>query len=101
MVAEGRLAFGSTLEFGGSELSRGAPPVHTRQARNPAAVETLRPRKGVWLDRDLNQFLKGECAMHFSYRGSPPGAGGWDLTQSDLLFCSLPIVVFLSIVSLV
>ena len=39
--------------------------------------------------------------MHFSYRGSPPGTGGWDITQSDLLFCSLPIVVFLSIVSLV
>lgn len=30
-----------------------------------------------------------------------PGAMRWALTQVDLLFCSLPIVVFLSIVSLV
>lgn len=42
--------------------------------------------------------------MRFSNRGSPHGrhgVSGWDLTQGDLLFCSLPIVVFLSIVSLV
>jgi hypothetical protein len=39
--------------------------------------------------------------MHFSNRGSPHGTSGWDLTQGDLWLCSLPIVVFLSIVSLV
>jgi hypothetical protein len=26
---------------------------------------------------------------------------GWSLTQADVLFCALPIVLFLSIVSLV
>jgi hypothetical protein len=46
-------------------------------------------------------FLKGVHVMHFSNRGSPHGGGGWDLTQGDLLFCSLPIVLFLSILSLV
>jgi hypothetical protein len=39
--------------------------------------------------------------MHFSNRGSPHRGSGWDLTRGDLLLCSLPIVVFLSIVSLV
>ncbi len=34
--------------------------------------------------------------MRFSH-----GDSGWDLTQGDLLLCSLPIALFLSIVSLV
>lgn len=28
-------------------------------------------------------------------------AGSWSLTNADLLFCTVPIVIFLSIVSLV
>jgi hypothetical protein len=54
--------------------------------------------------RSCDDVLKGECEMRFSGRGSPHGrhgVSGWDLTQGDLLLCSLPIVVFLSIVSLV
>jgi len=39
--------------------------------------------------------------MHASSSAGGLGRRGWSLTQADVLFCALPIVLFLSIVSFV
>jgi hypothetical protein len=39
--------------------------------------------------------------MHLSCDAGGAVRQGWSLTQTDVLFCSLPIVFFLSIVSFV